>query len=275
MLFDTHAHLSDARFDPDRPEVLARAHAAGITRLMEIGDSPLDWAKVLSLRSSPRPTGEVPSATAPEGGVGPQVFASLGFHPHYAQDFKETAVDALRREKDNFVALGEIGLDYVVSTAPKEVQIPVLRRMLALAVELGKPVVIHCRDAFADLFPLLEEVAPALSKGRQAPGVIHCFTGGTQEAEKAVALGFYLGVDGPVTYPKNEPLRQALKTAGLDRLVLETDSPYLPPKSSRGQRNEPAKIPEVAAKVAELFGVSAEEAARRTTENALRLFRLR
>lgn len=257
MLFDTHAHLCDARFDLDRDAVLDRARAAGVGTIMEIGDSPLDWQKVLALAESKLGS----------------VHASLGFHPHYAQDWKPEALVDLRAWRDRYRAVGEIGLDYVVSTAPRETQIPVFRSMLALAVELGKPVVVHCREAFADLLPALEEHAAALSAGG-APGVVHCFSGGREEAEKAAGLGFYLGVDGPITYPKNEPLRQAIRAVGLDRVVLETDSPYLPPQSSRGQRNEPAKVVEVAAKLAELFSCSPEEVATRTSANAVKLFRL-
>lgn len=256
-LFDTHAHLCDSRFDADRDAVLQRAAVSGVVRIMEIGDAPHDWDKVLALAAA-RPA---------------TVHASLGFHPHYAQDWSEAAASRLAVLRDRFAAVGEIGLDYVVSKAPREIQIPVFRRMLALAAEWGKPVVVHCREAFGDLFPALAEAAPALARGG-VPGVIHCFSGGVAEAERAAALGFYLGVDGPLTYPKNEALRKAVVAAGLERVVLETDSPYLPPQSSRGQRNEPARLPEVAARLAGLFGVPAQEAARRTTENGLRLFRL-
>lgn len=256
-LFDTHAHLSDPRFDADRGEALERAFAAGVARVMEIGDSPADWDKVLAL-----------SAGNPA-----RVGASLGFHPHYAQDFSEAALAGLKERAGRFCAVGEIGLDYVVSTAPKETQIPVFRRFLELAAELGKPVVIHCREAFTDLLPALEEAAPALSRGG-APGVIHCFSGGPAEAERAAALGFYLGVDGPVTYPKNELLRQALKSVGLSRLVLETDSPYLPPQTIRGQRNEPARLTEIAARLAVLFEIPVSQVAAQTYANGLLLFRL-
>lgn len=256
-LFDTHVHLCDPGFDGDRQAVLDSAFSSGIAAVMEIGDSPHDWDKVIAL------------SEAHPG----RVHASLGFHPHFAQDWRPEVEQGLRDRAGRFRAVGEIGLDYVRSLAGPAEQMKAFRSMLALAVALGKPVVIHCREAFADLFPVLGEWAPELAKGG-VPGVIHCFSGGPEEAARAVGMGFLLGVDGPVTYPKNEALRKAIAGAGLDALVLETDSPYLPPQRFRGQRNEPARLDEVALKVSEVLGVPREEVAQRTTANARRLFRL-
>jgi TatD DNase family protein len=255
-LFDTHVHLCDPRFEADLGDVLARARESGVATVMEIGDSPRDWDKVLAL------------AAANPG----LVHAALGYHPHFAHEWTPAVEEALRG-KGGFAALGEVGLDYVKSEAPRETQLRVFRWALETAVGLGKPVVLHCREAFDDLFSVLSDFAPALSKAG-APGVVHCFSGGPAEAERAAAMGFLLGVDGPVTYPKNAPLREALRAAGLDRLVLETDSPWLPPQSARGRRNEPALLAEVAAALAALLSVPLAEVAARTTANGRRLFRL-
>lgn len=202
-----------------------------------------------------------------------KVYCAWGFHPHYAQDWKDSYRD-LFLEKANsplIVALGEIGLDYVKSTAAPHIQQRTFRKLVELASLKGMPIIVHCREAHADLFPILEKYWKR-PEGRFG-GVLHCFSGTAEDAKRAAALDLALGVDGPITYPKNDALREAVRSAGLDRIVLETDSPYLPPNSLRGKRNEPANLPEVLAKVAELFGVSVEEAAKRTTKNAFDLFR--
>ncbi len=254
---DTHAHLSDERFDVDRAEVLARAQALGITRLIEIADGPQEWAQALSLaRARSR-----------------FVRAALGLHPYHADQFSEGLFEDLSKKAllPEVVGIGEIGLDYAKSSVPAEIQKPVFERLLFLAKSLKKPCVIHCREAYLDLIPIIEKVFPH-PPDSGFWGVVHCFSGGNSEALFLKEKGFLLGVDGPVTYPKNNALREALRLAGLDRLVLETDSPYLPPQSSRGKRNEPSSIPEIAAKLSEVFGVSLAEVADKTTRNAVLLF---
>lgn len=259
MYFDTHAHLSDKQFDPDRAAALERAQAAGVTRVVEIADSPEDWEKAVALARAR-----------------PQVRAALGLHPYYADKWSPELGDALRNKArlPEVVAAGEIGLDYAKCPLGPEVQKPALLGMLEAAVSAGLPVVIHCREAFADLLPILEDFYRLIPASGRFRGVLHCFSGGVEEARRACRLGFALGVDGPVTYPKNEPLRQALKSAGLAALVLETDSPYLPPQSSRGKRNEPAAVPEIARALAATFGLPVEQVAEATTRNALELFRM-
>lgn len=257
-LFDTHAHLSDSQFDQDREQVLSRAFEAGVSRIVEIADCPQDWEKCLELsRKNPG-----------------RVFCALGFHPHYADQWDAKQTELLNGRIREICAIGEIGLDYVKSQAPPVRQALVLKAMLKAAFSRELPVILHCREAYGDLFPILEEaLSGAEPRGRFA-GVIHCFSGTVEDARRAVALKFALGVDGPVTYPKNEKLREAIRVAGLQNIVLETDSPYLPPQRFRGQRNEPARLAHVAEGVAKIFGVSLEEAAARTTQNALDLFRL-
>lgn len=258
-LIDTHVHLCDAQFDADRGEVLARASAMGINRLVEIADAPAEWDKALALCRA-RPT----------------LRCALGLHPYYADQFDSALLSALERavRLPEVAAVGEIGLDYVKTELSREVQLRAFEALLAAARDWGTPAVVHCRGAYEDLIPVLRRVHPAPPKDRRYWGVVHCFSGGVEEALACRDAGFALGVDGPVTYPKNEPLREAFRRAGAGCLVLETDSPYLPPQSSRGKRNEPAAIGEIAGKLAAVLGVPPEELARITTGNAAALFGL-
>lgn len=260
MLFDTHVHLSDPQFNGDREEVLRRCLERGVAVVVEIADSPKDWDKALAL------------ARAHPG----RVLCSLGLHPYPAGEWREDIPAALRAaaRPGETVAVGEIGLDYAKCQVPRDVQARAFRGMLAAAEQVGLPVVIHCREAYADLLPLLRDAFGARRPAGRFHGVVHCFSGTAEEALECRDLGFALGADGPVTYPKNEPLRQALKGAGLDCLVLETDSPYLPPQSSRGKRNEPSAIPEIAAALAKAFGLPEAELAEATSRNAAALYRL-
>lgn len=255
---DTHAHLGDGHFAADRAEVLERAARRGVERIVEIADSPAEWAGAVAL-SRARPG---------------QVRCALGLHPYYALDFSEEILASLAAKirLPEVVAVGEIGLDYVKSSVPRGAQIGVFRRLLRACREWEKPAVIHCRGAYADLRPLLAEVFSGPPKSRRFWGVVHCFSGNREDALACSGLGFALGVDGPVTYPKNAALREAFQTAGASCVVLETDSPYLPPQSSRGKRNEPAAIPEIGAGLAQALGMPLEELARVTTENAESLF---
>ncbi len=258
--FDTHAHLADDRFSPDRDEVLRRAREAGVTRITEIADGPAEWELALKLcRQAP-------------GGLA--FSCALGLHPYHAADFSAEVLAALKAHArlPEVVAVGEIGLDYAKGSAPREVQVPVFEALLDAARALEKPAVIHCREAFPDTLAALRNLYPSRPKTRRFWGVVHCFTGDAEQAVELAGLGFALGVDGPVTYPKNEGLRTALKAAGPSVLVLETDSPFLPPQSSRGQRNEPRAVPEIAAKLAETLGLPLEDLARAAMDNALALF---
>lgn len=257
--FDTHAHLNDARFDPDREEVLRRCRSAGVERIIEIADSPADWDKALAL-----------SRARPE-----MIRCSLGLHPYYADQWNPELAEKLSRKAPlgEVVAVGEIGLDYAKCGIPRDIQRSSFIKMLELADQCGLPAVIHCREAYADMMPILRERFGSRPK-RRFHGVLHCFSGCAKDALEAARLGFALGADGPVTYPKNDALREALKAAGLEHLVLETDSPYLPPQSARGKRNDPGLLPEIAESVAGLFGVSLAQAAERLRQNSSELFRL-
>ena len=257
--FETHAHLGDPQFDLDRDAVLAHGAAAGVERFIEIADDPGEWGRAIALaRAHPK-----------------RIRCSLGLHPYHADRFDDGFVARLKEAlaaAPEAVAIGEIGLDYAKSTIPADVQ----RRAFAALAEAGRdwnvPLVVHCRDAFNDMLPMLRERFAAPPKGRRFWGVIHCFTGTPDEAAACAALGFALGADGPLTYKKNDALREAFRRAGPDVTVLETDSPYLPPQSSRGKRNEPSAIPEIAAKLSEVWSLPIEEVARRTNANAAALF---
>ena len=201
---------------------------------------------------------------------------SLGLHPYYADRFDDAFLAKLKAAlaaAPEAVAIGEIGLDYAKAEVPHDVQRRAFAALLGAGREWNVPLVVHCRDAYPDLIPMLRDAFARPPEGRRFWGVVHCFSGTPDEAAACVALGFVLGADGPVTYKKNDALREAFRQVGPQAAVLETDCPYLPPQSSRGKRNEPRAIPEIAAKLAEVWSISVEETARRTGANAAALFR--
>lgn len=256
-LFDTHVHLNDPQFESDREEVLRLCEEKGVARIVEIADSPAGWDRSIGLsRAYPR-----------------MIRCALGLHPYYADQWTKELSASLRRQADNkeVVAVGEIGLDYAKCKIPKEVQRSSFIKMLESADERRLPVVIHCREAYPDMMAILKGRYGA-RPSKRFHGVLHCFSGNKENALEAVRLGFALGVDGPITYPKNDALREAIKAAGLNYIVLETDSPYLPPQSFRGKRNDPSLLPEIAQRVAALFAVNVEECARETMQNGEDLF---
>ena len=258
-LVDTHAHLGDAQFDADRDLVFERAAAAGVTRIVEIADHPDEWTRAVAIARS-RPA---------------SARCTLGLHPYYADLYDDSFLPRLRAALDaapEAVAIGEIGLDYARTEVPHDVQRRAFEEIATAARSWDVPVVVHCRDAFPELIPILAKVYGGKPAGRFW-GVVHCFTGTPEQAQACLILGFALGADGPVTYKKNDALREAFRRAGPDATVLETDSPYLPPQSSRGKRNEPAAVLEIAGKLAEVWGISLDETARRTSAAAAALYR--
>jgi len=261
-LVDTHAHLDDSQFDRDLGPVVQRAARAGVAEIIAVG---------VDLASSER---ELSLAGRLNG-----VYATAGVHPHAAQTLDDGVLHRLGwlASQPRVVAIGEIGLDYYRNVSPRDVQRSTFRAQLELARELGKPVVVHIRDrresraAYEDALSLLSEWA---SKGGGARGVLHCFSGEMWVAEAALELGLYLGIDGPVTYPNAHALRALVAQLPLERVLLETDSPYLAPQGHRGRRNEPAYVVDIAGKIGEIMDLSAEAVARATTENAHALFGL-
>lgn len=255
---DTHAHILDPAFDADRPLVLERARAQGVSFIVEIADESEDWDRARAF-----------CAASPD-----RLRCSLGMHPYYSDRWTDEHARALRQAAQDpcVVAAGEFGLDYARSPVPQDVQRRELPRMLDAARLAGLPVVLHCRNAYPDLLSILRDVYRSAPSAR-FHGVLHCFSGTAGEAGTAVGLGFALGVDGPVTYPKNEPLRKAVAAAGLENLVLETDSPYLPVQAERGKRNEPSAVAAIGTALAKALGAGCEEVARATTANARSLYR--
>jgi TatD DNase family protein len=253
-LFDTHAHLHFPGFDEDREAVLARARAAGVRRMVTIGTDAETSRAALALAERHA-----------------DVWATAGVHPHDAAESDAAAqaeVERIAAER-RVVAIGEIGLDFFRNLSPPETQERVLRRFLALARRLRKPVVLHCRDAHAEILALLGEERVA-----EVGGIMHCFSGDVAIARRCLDLGLLISLAGPVTYPNARALPDVARFVPGDRLVVETDCPFLPPQGYRGKRNEPAYLTITAARVAELRGEPLAELAARTTENARRLFRV-
>ena len=251
-LFDTHAHLHFPGFDEDRDAVLARARAAGVRRMVTIGTD-----------------GETSRAALALADRHPDVWATAGVHPHDAAESDEAAqaeVERIAAER-RVVAIGEIGLDFFRNLSPPETQERVLRRFLALARRLRKPVVLHCRDAHPEILALLGEERVA-----EVGGIMHCFSGDVAIARRCLDLGLLISLAGPVTYPNARALPDVARFVPGDRLVVETDCPFLPPQGYRGKRNEPAYLTITAARVAELRGEPLDDLAARTTANACRLF---
>lgn len=255
-LVDTHCHLDLAQFEADREAVLARALAAGVQRILIPGINVAGCERMLQLAAQH-----------------PALRVAVGVHPNDTADFSTENITKLRALCTHVQvdAIGEIGIDLYWKTVPLAKQEQAFQAQLALAAELHLPVIIHDRDAHAEVLRMLQAQPPP------AGGVLHAFSGDWAMAEAALALGFYLGVDGPLTYKKNDALRAIFAAAPLDRILLETDAPYLtpdaPPLARRGKRNEPAFVRYVAAKLAEVRGMPLENLIAATTANAARLFR--
>jgi TatD DNase family protein len=244
-VIDSHCHLDDPRFDPDREAVLERARAAGLTLALAID--------AVGLAESV-----------------PWLYATAGVHPHEAAGADRTALEAMERRAQHpkVLAVGEIGLDYHYEHSPRSVQRDVFAAQLAIARRAAKPVVIHTREAWADTVSILRAEW-------DGTGVMHCFSGTWEAAVAALDLGFYLSLAGILTFPKAASLRETAAKLPLDRLLIETDAPYLAPVPHRGKRNEPAYVVHTAQALAEARRTPLEEVVAQTTANFARLFQLR
>jgi TatD DNase family protein len=250
-LFDTHAHLHFPDLAADLPAVMARARAAGVRRMVTIGTDVETTREALAVAAGD-----------------PEVWATAGAHPHEAGTSDDAVLAELERlaAEPRIVAVGEIGLDYFRNLSPREEQERVFRACLAIARRARKPVVIHCRDAHDDVLRILAE-----ERVGEVGGIMHCFSGDTAVARRCLDLGLLISLAGPVTYPNARALPDVARMVPADRLVVETDCPYLPPQGHRGERNEPAYLVLTANRVAELRGEPLEELAARTTANACAL----
>jgi TatD DNase family protein len=258
-LVDTHAHLDFRHFDADRQAVLERASAAGVAKILTVGT-------------------DVPSSRRAVGLAArhDRVFAAVGIHPHDAKRLNGSALAELRdlAQQPRVVAVGEIGLDFYRDRSPRDVQRKAFLAQLAWSAKLSKPVIIHDRDAHSEVMGILEDWAGGLKgsalEGRL--GVLHTFSGDRAMAEQAVELGFCISISGPVTYKNADRLADVVRHVPLDRLLVETDCPFLTPHPYRGRRNEPAYVRLVAERIATLREMAFEGLAKATTANAERLF---
>ncbi len=257
-MIDTHAHLDFKEFDSDREEAIRRFFDAGGEKLINVGCDPASSERSVEL-----------------AGKHKNIFASIGIHPHDAAMLDEAAINKLEElaAKSKVVAIGEIGLDFFRNLSPREKQTEAFKAQLELAENHQKPVIIHCRDAYIDLLKALKDY-----KTGNWRGAVHCFLGSWEIAEQLLNLGFYLGFTGAITYAKPSKIMpepeifKVIKNTPLDRILIETDCPYLAPVPMRGKRNEPVFVKYVAEKIAVLKGVSVEEIEKAISDNVRKLF---
>ena len=258
-MIDSHAHIDLPVFGKDREQVLARAREQGVSGIINVG---------LNLESS--------QASLKLAQHHPDIFAAVGFHPNEAFRMMDgdTSLLAELAEDSRVVAIGEIGLDFYRKSSPHQRQLEVFQKQLNLAAELGLPVIIHCRQAHKEVLNILTHWVKSASTSGSERGVIHCFSGELELAQHYIELGFLVSLAGSVTYPSAHDLVKLAGELPLDRFLVETDSPFLPPQPYRGRRNEPSYIPLVVNRIAQIRGISAELVAQATAQNAIHLFRL-
>lgn len=254
LLFDTHAHLDAEQFQEDQEEVIRRARENGVKRIVNVGFNRETIPTTLKLANQYD-----------------FIYAAVGWHPQDAKDMREEDLGWLRElcRHEKVVAIGEIGLDYYWDTSPKDVQQMVFRRQIRLAKELKLPIIIHDREAHQDILDILRE-----EKAEEIGGVMHCFSGSLEMAQQCIDMNFYISFGGPVTFKNAKKPKEIVKQIPLDRLLIETDCPYLTPEPYRGKRNETGYVRYVAQVIAELRGMDPIELAEITYQNAIKLFHL-
>ena len=269
MFIDSHAHLEGNRYESDREEVLARAKQNGIEAYLAIGNGEGPSTADCGIRLAEK------YDSKPEY---PRIWASVGIHPHEATLANESA-DAQLLEwahHPKVIAWGEIGLDYFYDHSPRDLQKSVFTKQMELAQTAKLPIIIHCRpsenseNAWDDCLTMIADQWTPTGLG----GILHCFTGSVEHARRALDMGFMISFAGNITFPKAQPIRDAAQIVPLDRMLIETDSPYLAPIPNRGKRNEPSFVKEVARQIGELRGLSAEEIGALTTKNFYNFFHL-
>lgn len=253
-LFDSHCHVDEPKFDMDRDEVLRRMREAGVTRYAVIG-SDMDTSRHC-----------IDYARAHTG-----CWAAVGIHPHEASTMRVGDLDLLAAwlKEEKVQAVGEIGLDYFYDLSPRAVQARVCEEQMELAWQQQVPVVFHVRDAHQDMLTLMKR-----HRGHLTGGIIHCFSGSWEIAREYLKLGYHISFAGPVTFKKAPKLQECAVQVPMNRLLIETDSPYLAPEPVRGRRNEPTNVRHVCDKLAQLRGISPEEMAACTTRNAIEVYRI-
>ncbi len=254
MLIDTHAHLDVDRFHRDRDEVVKRAQEKGVEKIINVGFDG--------------PSSEMAVKLAEKYDM---VYTAVGIHPHDAKKADDDTYELLYNltKRDKVVALGEMGLDYYRNLSPRELQQEVFKTQISLAKEVDLPIVIHDRDAHGDTLKIIKQERASL-----VGGVLHCFSGSSEMALECIKMGFYISFAGPVTYPNARRLIKVVEDVPLERMLVETDCPWLSPEPQRGKRNEPAYVQYVAEKIAEIKNMPLEEVIRITTKNAKDVFRL-
>lgn len=254
MLFDTHVHLNVKQFEHDFEEVIERAKSNGVTRMVIVGFDHETIPKALALAESYT-----------------FIYAAVGWHPVDAIDFTDKELDWLEElaAHPKVVALGEMGLDYHWDKSPKDVQDKVFRAQIRLAKKLEMPIIIHNREATEDIVKILKE-----ERAESIGGIMHCYNDSTAYVQTCLDMNFYISLGGPVTFKNAKQPKEVAKMVPLDRLLIETDCPFLAPHPNRGKRNEPAYVSLVAEQIAELRGVPVSEIAQATQDNAMRVFKI-
>ncbi len=255
MIFDTHAHYDDERFDEDRDALLKQLHQDGISYILNAGASPESLETCIELSEKY-----------------PFIYASLGIHPHDADKMNEDLINRIRNlsKNEKVVAIGEIGLDYYYDNSPRDIQKYWFERQIELAKELKLPIIIHDRDAHEDTINILKK-----TDAKQVGGIFHCFTGSAQMALDMIKLNLYIAIGGPVTFKNARKTIEVVDAVPLEKLLVETDSPYLSPEPYRGKRNNSGYLVHVIRKIAEIKGISESEVAEATLANAKKVFGLK
>jgi len=254
MLFDTHAHLNAEQYNEDLEQVIERAKSEKVEKIVVVGFDRPTITRAMELIEAYD-----------------FIYAAIGWHPVDAIDMTDEDLDWIKKlsEHQKVVAIGEMGLDYYWDKSPKDVQKEVFRRQIALAKEVNLPIIIHNRDATEDVVTILKEEGAA-----EVGGIMHCFTGSLETAKACMEMNFYISFGGPVTFKNAKKTKEVVKDIPSDRILIETDCPYLTPTPFRGKRNEPSYVKYIAEQIAELREMSFEELAALTTENAKKVFRI-
>ena len=255
MLIDSHAHLEMPEFKRDLEAVIQRAKESGVEYIFTVGTEKKDWSRALEIANSH-----------------PSIYAILGVHPHNAKEIDDHTYPTLKElcQNGKVKAYGEIGLDFFRNLSPRDIQLKRFREQIGLAKELRFPIVVHDREAHQETMEILRS-----EKAEECGGIIHCFSGDYEMAKVCIDMGFYISVPGSVTFKNSEDLREIVKRIPLESLLVETDAPFLTPEPFRGKRNEPSYVRYTAQKVAEIKKVSFDKVAEATTENAMRVYRMK